>query len=138
MRRIRPLLAALAVIVLPLGGGCAYFNTLYNANGKFDEAQDIKRRADPERPKITTQEQRLYDEAFEKAARVVKFYPDSKWVDDALLLMGKSAFENGDYAKAERKFDEILQFYPKSNLTTETLLWQGRTYVATRAYPQGV
>ncbi|NNE44892.1 MAG: TonB family protein [Gemmatimonadetes bacterium] len=118
--------------------GCAYYNTLYNANAKFDEAQDQKRRADPEREKISPQEERLYTEAFEKAARVVKFYPESKWVDDALLLMGRSSFEKEDYSTALRKFDEILTFYPGSELTAEALLMKGRTLIETKDYDAGV
>jgi TolA-binding protein len=113
---------------------CAYFNVLYNARLKYDEAQDMKKRADPEREKISPQEEKLYQEAFEKAAKVVRFYPDSKWVDDALLLMGKSSFEKGDYSTAIRKFDEILTFFPDSKLTTEALLMKGRTHVATKEY----
>src|SRR4029453_9785888 len=77
---------------LLLGSGCAYFNVLYNARAKYDEAQAQELQAlltDPERTKIGPQEDRLYQEAFEKAAKVVKFYPQSKWVDDALLLMGQ-------------------------------------------------
>jgi TolA-binding protein len=97
-------------------GGCAYFNTLHNANAKFAEAQDIKKRADPERNDISNQEKTLYQESFEKAAKVVKYYPDSKWVDDALLLMGRASFEKGEYSTALRKFDEILVFYSESDL----------------------
>lgn len=118
-------------------GGCAYFNTLYNAKAKFAEAQEIKYRADPDRLEISLQERNLYDDAIEKAARVVKFYENSKWVDDALLLMGRAAFEKGDYSTALRKFDEILTFYPESNLMAQTLLWQGRTRIAVNELAEG-
>jgi TonB family protein len=117
---------------------CAYFNTLYNARLKFAEAQDLARKADPEREKISPQEERLYTEAFEKAARVVKFHPESKWVDDALLLMGKASFEKGDYSTALRKFDEVLTFYPESELTGETLLMKGRTLIQAKDYDTGI
>lgn len=127
--------ATLGLLVPALG--CAYFNTLYNARAKYREAQDLKRAADPERLQISGTEERLYTEAFEKAAKVVKFYPDSKWVDDALLLMGKSAFEKGDYSTALRKFDEVLTFYPRSKLVPETLLMKGRTLIETREYDAG-
>ena len=129
--------AALVVLVLVAGqlaAGCAYFNTLYNARQKYDEAQTIKRRADPERPEITTQEERLYEEAFEKAAKIAKYYPDSKWVDDALLLMGQAAFEKGDYSTAIRKFEEIETFFPDSRLLDEAFLMKGRTLVAVKEY----
>lgn len=127
-----------AGLVVLTGPGCAYYNTLHNARAKFNEAQDIKKTADPERERISNREETLYDEAIEKAAKVVKFYPDSKWVDDALLLMGKAAFESGEYSTAARKFDEVLALYPDSDLVPETLLWKGRTHVATKEYPQAI
>jgi TonB family protein len=133
-RRATPRTIALAGAVLFLlgGAGCAYFNTLHNARAKFDEAQLVKDRAEPDRTEITKQEETLYTESFEKAARVVKYWPDSKWVDDALLLMGKASFEKGDYSTALRKFDEILTFFPDSDLRSEALVNKARTQVVTR------
>jgi len=120
-----------------LGSGCAYFNVLYNAHAKFDEAQAQKIQAellDPERTKISPQEDRLYQEAFEKAAKVVKFYPQSRWVDDALLLMGQVSLEKGDYTTAIRKFDEILTIFPDSDLTGSALLDKARAQIETKEY----
>lgn len=128
---------AFSSCVLFAVSGCAYFNVLYNANAKFDEAQVQKLQAeilDPDRTKITPQEDRLYQEAFEKAAKVVKFYPQSKWVDDALLLMGRVSIEKGDYTTAIRKFDEILTIFPDSDLTANALLNKARAQIATKEY----
>jgi TolA-binding protein len=116
--------------------GCAYFNTLYNARLKFREAQEILERSDPERKTITKQEETLYTESFEKAAKVVKYHPDSRWVDDALLLMGKASFEKGDYSTALRKFEEILVFFPDSKLVGEAHLNKGRSLIATREFAE--
>jgi TonB family protein len=129
--------AALAAF-LSTAAGCAYFNTLYNARQKYRQALDIKRKADPERPKISSQEEDLYAEAFEGAARVVKYWPDSDWVDDALLLMGQSSLEKGDYSTALRKFDEILAIFPHSEVAPEARLLKGRTLIATRDYAAAV
>ncbi len=121
--------------------GCAYYNVLYNANQKYDEAQLLKIQAeltDPDRTKIGSSEERLYTEAFEKAARVPRFYPDSKWVDDSLLLMGLVSIEKGDYSTAIRKFDEILTLFPDSNLTAKALLAKGRAYIETKQYAEAV
>ncbi|MBZ0267855.1 tetratricopeptide repeat protein, partial [bacterium] len=130
--------AAAAVLAVSAGGGCAYFNTLYNAKQKFNEALEVKERADPEREKISSQEERLYAEAFERAAKVVKYYPDSRWVDDALLLMARSSHEKGDYSTALRKYDEILSFYPDSDLVPRTLVMEARTAIAIRDYDRAV
>lgn len=137
IRRTRSVPAVLAAALVGFGG-CAHFNTFYNAERKYDEAMEIRRRADPEREKITTQEEQLYKDAFERAARVVKYWPDSKWVDDALLLMGRASFEKGDYSTALRKFDEILVLYPNSGLVGEALLMKGRTLYQTKDYPAAV
>jgi len=130
-------LAALSLLG-PGASGCAYFNTLYNAKQKYREALDLKARAEVDRPKITSQEEKLYTEAFEKAARVVKYYPDSRWVDDALLLMARASHEKGDYSTALRKYDEILQFYPKSDLVPATLVMEGRTAIEVRDFDRAV
>ena len=124
--------------MLSAGSGCAYFNTLYNARQKYDDALDIKRKADPERDKITQQEEKLYGDAFDRAARVVKYWPTSRWVDDALLLMGKSSYEKGDYSTALRKFNEILTIFPNSELADQARLEKGRTLIATKDYAEAV
>jgi TonB family protein len=129
---------AIVAAALVAAGGCAHFNTLYNAELKYDQAIDIKRKADPERDKISTQEEQLYKEAFDRAARVVKYYPGSKWIDDALLLMGRASYEKGDYSTALRKFDEILSLFPNSPLVAETLLMKGRTLLETKDYTGAV
>ncbi|MFN8177948.1 MAG: tetratricopeptide repeat protein [bacterium] len=125
---------AIVAAVLVAAGGCAHFNTLYNAELKYDQAIEIKRKADPEREKISQQEEQLYKEAFDRAARVVKYYPGSKWIDDALLLMGRASYEKGDYSTALRKFDEILSLFPNSPLVAEALLMKGRTLLETKDY----
>lgn len=138
MRRPIRFAIGMATLALLFASGCAYFNTLYNAKQKYREGLDLKAKADPEREEITQQEKRLYKESFEKAARVVKYYSDSKWVDDALLLMAKASHEKGDYSTALRKYDEILTFYPRSNLVPETLVMQGRTLIETKEYDRAV
>lgn len=137
-RGARSLLSMIICGLCLAGSGCAYYNTLYNARQKFDEALDVKRRADPERDRISAQEEKLYQESFDRAARVVKYWPESKWVDDALLLMGRSAYEKGDYSTALRKFDEILTIFPDSDLAARARLEKGRTLIATRDFGPAV
>jgi TonB family protein len=133
---LRGIFSVGCILSLLAGNGCAYYNTLYNARRSFREALDIKARADPERLKISTQEEQLYAAAFEKASRVVREHEDSRWVDDALLLMGKVSYEQGDYSKAQRTFDEVLVGFPDSNLREEALVMQARTLIATKEYAE--
>ena len=75
----------LAVLVLAIGD-CGYFNSLYNANRRFAEAERAHRRGD------ATAASRAYTDAIDKAAVSYRRYPDSRWADDALLLMGRARF----------------------------------------------
>ncbi len=71
-----------------------------------------------------TQDQ-LYRTAIEKSAKVIAYYPDSKYVDDALLLMAKSYFWLSEYARSLRKCDELLASYPDGEHSAEARYWRG-------------
>ena len=70
-----------------------------------------------------------YQQAIERASRVLEYYPDSKWVDDALILLGKCFYYRRDFKKGMRKFDEILQLYPNSEFIPETRLLKAKAYI---------
>jgi len=48
-------------------------------------------------------------------------------MDDAVLLIGKSYFYQGEYISAERKFNEFLSKLTKSDLHDEAILYLGKT-----------
>ncbi len=74
------------------------------------------------------------DRVIEKCSRLILNYPKSKWVDNALLLIGKSYLYKGELTRAERKFQELLDRYPDSDLATEAVLWLAKTYVKLEQY----
>lgn len=74
------------LLLLVLVGGCGYFNSLYNANRRYAEAERALRRGD--RAAATT----AFNDAIDKAAVSYRRYGDSRWADDALLLMGRARF----------------------------------------------
>jgi hypothetical protein len=78
-----PALAACASLLL---GGCGYFNSLYNAQHRFAEAQRQEAIGDRAGAYVK------YDEAIARAAVSVTRYPNSRWADDALLLIGRAHF----------------------------------------------
>lgn len=84
-------LAAVALLLV-LVPGCAYFNTFYNARRKYDEAL-VLYRANPDNPSSTEEE--LLDDAIYGAGKVLANYPDSRWVDDAQLLLGDALLLKG-------------------------------------------
>ncbi|HID10151.1 MAG TPA: tetratricopeptide repeat protein [Candidatus Latescibacteria bacterium] len=97
--------------------GCAYFNAYYNACRLFERAEE--ERAQGRDVGV------LYDQVIRKASKVIAFYPESRWVDDSLLLLGKALYRIGEYDKAARKFQELREFFPESELAEEARYWEG-------------
>ena len=91
----------------------SYFNTYYNAQTAFNagekEILDAQTQSlgkpislAPESPISQTAKDK-FNLAIEKASKLLTFYPTSKWVDDALLMIGKSYFYLGDDLKSRTK-----------------------------------
>ena len=112
--------------------GCARFNTFYNAQQYFNQAE--KARSGSGKSKSPSSGNELYDKAIQKASKILTFHPKSKLVDDALLLMGKAFYWKGDYLKAVRKFSELIDNFPESNLVHEASFWLGTSYYAVQNY----
>jgi len=118
------------LIYLPLVLGavafnCAYFNTFYNARRDFQEAERRRETESPGARGSDASYRELYDRAIKGASKVLAFYPESRWVDDSLLLLGKAFYRKGEYGKAERKFRELLVNFPGSKLVDEAAYWRG-------------
>lgn len=107
---------------------CARFNTFYNAQRYFQQAEESRSRSGAAQP--SSSEIELYDKAIKKASKVLTFYPKSKLVDDALLLMGKAFYRKGEYLKAVRKFSELITNFPQSDLVYEASFWLGTCHYA--------
>ncbi len=117
-----------ALVVLLALGGCAYYNTFYNAEQAFKAAERERKNRKGTTP--TTQEVSSYNKAIEKASKVLELYGTSKYVDDSLLMLGKCFYHQGQYAKAERKFEELLTLFPGTSLAEEALVWRARTRIS--------
>ncbi len=108
---------------LLLASSCVYYNTFYHAEESYKKAEKTQRQAKRETASPTEKQQ--YEDAIKKASRVLTFSPKSKWVDDALFLIGKSYYNMAEYAKAERKFQELVTNFPKSDLAEESYYYLG-------------
>lgn len=120
-RRIRLLLSSLFV-ALAVGaiGGCAYFNTFYNAKVAYSTAEKLGK--DVPRDKQPTSSQRAkYQTAISKCEQMLDLYPNSKYVDDALFLIGKCQYKLREFRKAIRNFDNVLNNFPRSKFAEEAL-----------------
>jgi len=126
-RYIRPLVCLLAAIVL-LGAGCAYFNTFYNAQAAYREGMKLKEKNQ------NTQAKAKFDKAIEKSALLIKRWPKSRWVDDALFLVGSSFYQQGQYDKAVREFDHLNLAFPNSGFVPRGELYRGLALLADKQY----
>ncbi|MGD9140579.1 MAG: tetratricopeptide repeat protein [bacterium] len=112
---------------------CAYYNIFWTANKEYDRATGPLPYAefwDPyEQQKPPGDKLKLLDSAAERSGKVLVLHPDSKWVDDALLLMGKCFLLAGDYDKALTKFREIGTLYPDGSFAEEARYLEAYTLV---------
>ncbi|MFH1679415.1 MAG: tetratricopeptide repeat protein, partial [Candidatus Eisenbacteria bacterium] len=128
--------AALVLVLASLLSGCAYYNTFFHARQAYRQAE--KARAQAPADKRETIGLDLYEQSMKRCAKVIVEYPGSRWVDDAILLMGKCFYARADYLAALRKFDEILLYYEKSDLAREARFWKAKALVALERYDEAL
>lgn len=121
--------AALALLMLQ---SCAYYNTFFNTKRAYKEALDEHARRKEDKP--TAAEIQKLDKTIEKASRLLQLHPNSKYVDDALFMLGECFYYKQEYPKALRKFDELTVNFPKSSLAPRAQLWKARTHLARQDY----
>ncbi|MBN2357522.1 tetratricopeptide repeat protein, partial [candidate division KSB1 bacterium] len=147
------LLYIVLLFVLGNFAGCAYYNTFYNAKKFYKEAENERKKRQrtqvvqlsPEEmlqqqkqglvtssldgDKPSSAEMQNYQRAIEKASSVLEFYPKSRWVDDALLMVGECFYYRREYAKSLRKFEEIIKLYPNSSFIPQAHLMLAKNYL---------
>jgi len=106
--------------------GCAYFNLFYNARKVYEDAQTTPSTGPADQPSRQTDAK--YDQVIEKCQKLIRLYPDSKWVDDSILLMGKSYYYKGEYDESITKLNELEENFPDSDLNEEAALYLGKAY----------
>ncbi|MFA6540541.1 MAG: tetratricopeptide repeat protein [Bacteroidota bacterium] len=125
----------------------SYFNTFYNAQRAFSDAEsevllaqkDFQEKQNASKKFVISQTARLkFNASVEKNSKILTFYPESKWVDDALLMIGKAYSYMGDDVKAERKYVELFAKFPESDLIPEGKLWYGKGLIRQNKITQGV
>ncbi|MDQ3021772.1 MAG: tetratricopeptide repeat protein [Bacteroidota bacterium] len=118
----------------------AYFNTYFRANEDFEDAFEeyrlslisyYNRRLDSlgVSPAVSGTVKEKLDKAIERASKIIQFNTNSKFIDDAVLLIGKSYYIETDYYKSERTFNEFLSKFSSSIHANEAILYLGRTKV---------
>ena len=122
----------------------AYYNKFFNARKAFDAGlkalEERDTRIDRSRylPLFTNPDAAAsssnFQDTIKKSADVLREHPNSKWVDDALLLIGKSYFYQRNYIGAEQKFLEVIAL--DTELEDEAQFWLARTLITGENYDE--
>ncbi len=155
--KIKILFLLIVVLLFSMLTGCAYYNTFYNAKKFYSDGEkDRKKREKTMLVELSAEEKAArkksgeatsgtiasslemqnYQKAIERASRVLEFYPNSKYVDDALLLLGKCFYYRREFKKAQRKFEEIIRLYPDSKDVPEARLLMAKTYLGLEEFEE--
>lgn len=149
------LILLLVVFVTGCGAGLkqrwgdfnAFYNTFYNAQQSYEsgirsmESQSFV--LNPERPiRIHRTPVRAgqadFEKAIEKSADILREHAASKWVDDALLLIGKSYYYQSQFFSAEQKFNEVLAATSNPETRQQAILWNSLNMLETNRIAEGI
>ena len=125
----------------------AYYNTYYNAkknyktglqknlnqNREYNPLQPIRIH-----PKPVNAGAGDFDKAIQKGADVLRRYEDTKWVDDAIGLIGKSYYFRQEYFSADQKFKELFVTTESKELQQNSIMWQGRVLLDMELHNEGI
>lgn len=127
IKKISKLMISSLILISMLS--CAYYNMYFNARESYNEAEK-------KRKETNTKDKALYDNSLKELSKILEFYPESKWVDDALLMMGLCYLRQEEYDKAKRKFNELITNYPGTDLTDRAKLHMAEVEIALKNYDE--
>jgi TolA-binding protein len=110
------------LFLILLASGCAYFNTFYNARKAFNSAESAYNKQLKKGRQGARVSAGEYRTAIEKSLKILENHPNSKYVDDALYVLGISYFRLEQFSKAERRFRELIANYPESEYVSRVSL----------------
>jgi len=109
--------------------GCVYYNMFFNGKEYYNEAEE-------KRKKNKVVDKSLYKKSIKELSKILEFYPDSKWVDDALLMMGKCYYQRNEYQNARRKYLEMISNFKESELIPEAKMQLARAEIALQNFDE--
>ena len=134
------------ILLLVTFNGCGiwhdfttYFNLYYDAKDIFESAEEAikaqqKDLFSTEEPNAAGNVNQQLSKVIDKCSTILQFHSESSYVDNALLMLGKSFYYQRNYLKALRKFQELIATRPESSLILETELWIGKTQMRLKQY----
>ena len=156
---VRPVCAVgLLVGLVVLAAGCgrgsfvgrqyddftAYYNTFHNAQQAFEKGLESVTQSESEidrgqyislfpNPQAGS-DGSSFEKAIQKSADLLRSHPNSKWVDDALMLIGRSRYYQQNYSGAVQKFREVVAL--EGEREGEARFRLARTLVAAEQYAE--
>ena len=120
-----------------------YFNLYYNADELYTklEKQILDQKKDLfsiEPPTIPPAANADVQKLIEKCSNILQFSPNSSYVDDALMMLGKSFYYQKNYLKSQQKFKELIASQPNSQYVLESRLWIGKCDMRLRNFSDGL
>ncbi len=109
------LLAACVVLA-----GCAYFNTFYNANQFYKEAERL--RAGPGGADAAAA---TYGQAIDKCHDLLRNHAESGYVDDALFMIGMSHLHRRENVQSQDSFRDLLDRFPDTEFRERAWFYMG-------------
>jgi len=130
MMRFRLVWIVLAAVAM---ASCAYYNIFWMAKDEYKKVM-----SDPEisdfwdpytQEAVAGENARLLTSVTKRCGKILLLYPESKWVDDALLLMGNCFVLKREYLSAARKYDELVNLYAESELVDQAKYMKAYTLI---------
>ena len=125
--------------LLLIASGCSvwdnfttYFNLYFNTATLFEDAEleilSQKRDLFSNDPLIIPGNAKAsLVKVVEKSSKLLQFYSTSAYVDEALMMLGKSFYYQNNYQKSNRKFEELhATNIDDDELITEANLWMAK------------
>ncbi len=131
-------LYVLIALVFFGASGCVYFNTFYNAQKYYRQAEKARQKHEEQHASWELEEgatedyqvprpqnaDQLYDQAARKASRVLERYKESELVDDAMFLLGRSFYWRSEYLRAIQAFRDLETNFPDSEYFNRARYWR--------------
>lgn len=122
----------LCALLLAQAGGCARYNTYYNAKRSFDDAERQREEAIKTGTDVETAsraQRQNYLLTVEKSKKLLRDYPGHGLTDDALFLMGKSYQRLASYRESIRRLDQLFVNFPSTEYLEEAVFLQAVNYL---------
>lgn len=109
--------------------GCVYYNLFYNTKRLYETAEEVPIQPDGSLNRTALDS---YQRVITKCQKLIKEHPDSKYVDDAMLLMGKSHYMREEYRESVTILEQLLADHPDSEFRDEGQLYLARSFIGER------